>query len=118
MVDRSLVEQYMERPYTIAIRKIVDESGKYYAAEVLELDGCFSVGDTPEEVYKNVREAMEGWLETKLEHGLEIPEPANDDHYSGRFVVRVPKSLHRKLAQQAKLEGVSLNQLVLYKLSR
>jgi hypothetical protein len=35
------------------------------------------------------------------------------DFYSGRFVVRIPKSLHRQLAETAASESVSLNQLVL-----
>ena len=38
--------------------------------------------------------------------------------YSGRILVRIPKSLHRQLAQDAKREGISLNQYALYKLSR
>ncbi len=38
--------------------------------------------------------------------------------YSGRILVRIPKSLHRQLALDAKHEGISLNQYALYKLSR
>ncbi|SDH62355.1 HicB family protein [Aneurinibacillus thermoaerophilus] len=108
----------MSLPYTIQIQHINDESGQYYYATVLELDGCQSDGQTVEEAHKNIREAMEGWFETKLEFGDPIPEPITDDDYSGKFVVRVPKSLHRQLAQMAAKEGISLNQYVLYKLSR
>ena len=42
----------------------------------------------------------------------------SEDRYSGKFVVRVPKSLHRSLAAAAEREGVSLNQYALYKLSK
>lgn len=44
----------------------------------------------------------------------------NDDNkeYSGRFMVRVPKSLHKTISEKAKKEGTSLNQYVIYKLSR
>lgn len=41
---------------------------------------------------------------------MPIPEP--DDDYSGKFVVRIPKSLHKLLVNQSKREGISLNQYV------
>jgi predicted HicB family RNase H-like nuclease len=40
-----------------------------------------------------------------------------DETYSGKFVVRIPKKLHARLAIEADKEGVSLNQYALYKLS-
>ncbi|MEV2353616.1 toxin-antitoxin system HicB family antitoxin [Paenibacillus larvae] len=109
---------YLELPYTIQIRPVKDESGSYYYATVAELDGCQSDGQTFAEAYENVREAMEGYLETKLEYGDPIPEPATVDQYSGKFNVRIPKTLHRQLAENAEREGISLNQYVLYKLSK
>ena len=45
-----------------------------------------------------------------LERNMPIPEP--DDDYSGKFVVRIPKSLHKLLVNQSKREGISLNQYV------
>ncbi len=59
-----------------------------------------------------------GYLEVKLEHNLPIPVPEKVSDYSGKFVVRLPKSLHQRLAIEAEQEGVSLNQLALYKLAR
>jgi predicted HicB family RNase H-like nuclease len=61
---------------------------------------------------------MEGWLEVKIEYGDPIPEPLGDENYSGKFVIRIPKSLHRKLAIEAEQEGISLNQYAMYKLSK
>jgi HicB family len=49
-----------------------------------------------------------------------LPEPAvgpQRREYSGKFNVRVPKSLHAALASEAEAEGVSLNQLVVAKLA-
>ena len=112
------IHEYMELPYNIVIRHVKDDSGEYYFATVQELDGCMSDGATVEEAHANVREAMEGWLETKLEARLPIPKPLDDDKYSGKYVVRLPKSLHRRLSAEAEKEGVSLNQYTLYKLSR
>ena len=40
------------------------------------------------------------------------------EDYSGKLNIRIPRSLHRDLAQQAKADGVSLNQYILYKLAR
>jgi len=109
--------EYMELPYSIVVTKMHDESGTYYYSKVLELDGCQSDGDTFEEAYNNVLEAMEGYIETKLENGFSVPVPKSDDEYSGKFVIRIPKSLHRHLAAEAEHEGVSLNQYAMYKLS-
>ena len=61
---------------------------------------------------------MEGYLEVKLEKGLDIPEPKKTGNYSGKFNIRIPKSLHQQLAIEAENEGVSLNQYAVYKLSR
>jgi len=60
---------------------------------------------------------MRGWIESNIERGLEIPLPDVMKKYSGKFLVRVPTYLHRNLAEQAKKEGVSLNQLVVSLLS-
>ena len=111
------VKYYMELPYNYIVQPVKDESGEYYHARVLELDGCQSTGDTFEEAYENLKEAMEGWIETKLENGFEVPLPVGYDNFSGKFIVRIPKSLHYKLSVEAEQEGVSLNQYALYKLS-
>jgi len=109
--------EYLKLPYNIIIKHINDESGEYYFATVLELDGCMSDGATPEEAYTNIREAMEGWIETKLEGGFHVPEPIDAEKFSGRFVLRIPKTLHARLAMEAAKDGVSLNQYALYRLS-
>jgi predicted RNase H-like HicB family nuclease len=94
-----------------------DEGGDYYYASVSEFPGCMSRGETYEEAASNIREAMELWLEGKLEGGFPVPEPWQESDYSGRFVLRLPKSLHANLAAAAAREGVSLNQYALYRLA-
>jgi predicted RNase H-like HicB family nuclease len=111
------VTSYLELPYNIIIRHIVDESGNYYLATVLEFDGCMSDGATYQEAFENIREAMAGWIETKLTAGFPVPSPIGNETYSGKFLVRLPKTLHARLAIEAEKEGVSLNQYALYKLS-
>ena len=111
------VKEYLKLPYNYIIQAINDESGKYFYARVLEFDGCQTTGETFEEAYANLKEAMEGWIEAKIEGGFEVPLPVGCEDFSGKFLVRIPKSLHYKLSVEAQREGVSLNQYTLYKLS-
>ncbi len=65
-----------------------------------------------------ILDAMHGWIEIALADGQTIPEPRPVEDYSGKFVVRVPKSLHRDLAQEADRQGISLNQFIGTELAR
>ena len=65
-----------------------------------------------------IRDAQRGWIEVCLEDGTPIPEPQHSEPYSGQFRVRLPRSLHRDLAERAEREGTSLNQTVVSMLSR
>lgn len=112
------VKFYLDLPYNYIIQPIKDESGEYYYARVLELDGCQSTGETFQEAYENLKEAMVGWIETKIENGYPVPLPVGYENFSGKFLVRIPKSLHYKLTVEAEQEGISLNQYALYKLSK
>lgn len=112
------IEYFKKLPYTRIIQEMNDESGHYFYGRILELDGCQSTGDTVEELYTNLDEALEGYLEVKLERNMPIPEPESAENYSGKFVVRMPKTLHQRLAIEAEREGVSLNQYALYKLAK
>lgn len=111
------IKDYMKLPYTRMVQEMNDESGRYFYGRILELDGCQSTGDTIEELYESLNEAMEGYIEVKLENNLPIPRPEKADDYSGKFNIRIPKTLHQRLAIEAEKEGVSLNTLVLYKLA-
>ena len=110
-------KDYIKLPYTRLVQEMNDENGHYFYGRILELDGCQSTGDTLEELYESLNEAMEGYIEIKLENNLPVPTPESAEKYSGKFVVRLPKSLHQRLAIEAGKEGVSLNQLALYKLA-
>lgn len=111
------IKDYMKLSYTRLVQEMNDESGSYFYGRILELEGCQSTSDTLEGLYQSLNEAMEGYFEVKQENGLPIPIPETADKYSGKFVVRLPKSLHQRLTIEAAKEGVSLNQLALYKLA-
>jgi len=111
-------DYYMNLPYTLTVQFVNDESGAYYIGGVLELDGCITDGETKQEVLENLPIAMKGWIETKLANGFDVPEPVTEINAKGKFVLRLPKTLHHRLILEARKEGVSLNQYALYKLSR
>nr|WP_279002001.1 toxin-antitoxin system HicB family antitoxin [Acidaminococcus fermentans] len=82
-----------------------------------DLPGCITVGCSMEEAAKNTEDAKKEWLTAALESGVEIAEPASQNGYSGQFKLRIPKSLHRRLAERSKEEGGSMNQYCVYLLS-
>ncbi len=112
------VADYMKLPYTRLVQEMNDESGHYFYGRILELDGCQSTSDTLNGLYESLNEAMEGYIEIKMENNLPIPVPETASDYSVKFFVRLPKSLQQRLVIEAEREGVSLNQLALYKLAQ
>ena len=109
------VDYYMELPYRMEIIPDKEEGG--FVATFPDLPGCITVGETIEAVVQNIVDAKRAWLEAELEIGETIPEPENLKEYSGQFKLRLPKSLHKKLAEYSKSEGVSMNQYCVYLLS-
>lgn len=111
MVNRT-VEGYLKLPYTIEITHDQGEKYSGWFAKVKEWPGCMTQADTFEELGEMIRDAMRAWVETAIEEKLDIPEPHPAEEYSGKFVVRISKSLHRELVEAAEREGVSLNAFV------
>lgn len=116
MSESRTLEDYLALPYTEWVRPDTEEGGFYAGVE--ELPGCLADGETRAEALEELQEAKRSWLATALEFGDEIPLPLSLQDYSGKILVRAPKSLHRDLAHRAELEGVSLNQLCVSLLSR
>lgn len=86
-----------------------DEDGSW-AAEVPDLPGCVGAGDSPDEAVEMVGDAVEAWIEAAHASGRPVPAPSGyDEDFSGKFLLRVTRTLHRELARQARREGVSLN---------
>ncbi|MBE5836690.1 type II toxin-antitoxin system HicB family antitoxin [Butyrivibrio sp.] len=110
------IEDYIDLPYKMEIVKDLDEGG--YVVSFPDLPGCLTVGETIEEAIKNAEDAKRTWLEAAIEEQIEISIPEKKEKYSGQFKLRIPKSLHRILAEQSKREGISMNQYCVYLLSR
>lgn len=98
--------------YAATLAPLPASEGGGYMASAVELPGCVATGETETEALEELRDAIRSWVLTAREFGDEIPPPASMHRYSGKFVVRVPSSLHRSLSLRAGVEGVSLNQLV------
>ena len=110
------LNEYMELPYKMEI--VEDKEEGCFVVSFPDLPGCITCGETVESAVANAMDAKKAWLEAALEEGIAIHEPDSIEDYSGQFKLRIPKSLHRLLAEHSKKEGISMNQYCLYLLSR
>lgn len=104
-------EEYMKLPYTLTVRWSADD--ELFVARVKEIEGCTGHGGSEAEAIAMLRDNMREWISFCLEAGDEIPLPADSDYLpSGKWLQRVPRSLHKRLVECAENEGVSLNTFV------
>lgn len=82
-----------------------------FIATCPEFEGISGIGRSAEGAMREVRTALRLALETYASEGWELPGPQTLASYSGQFRLRIPRSLHARLAQRAEDEGVSLNSL-------
>lgn len=104
------LNDYMQERYTVIL--IEEEDGSYFA-RIKELPGCMTVGTDLQNALEMLEDAKREWLACAFEHNDPIPLPEAEtqqpQQYSGKIHLRAPKSLHRKLAEQAVADGVSMN---------
>lgn len=110
------LEKYMSLNYRMELIEDPHEGG--YIISYPDLLGCLSCGETIEEAIENGKDAKQEWLTAAIEDGINIPEPVIIDDYSGQFRLRMPKTLHKYLADKAREEGISMNQYCIYLLSQ
>lgn len=106
--------------YPFTVRPLADDEGGGWLVEFPDLPGCMADGPTPELAVQEAADAVRSWIETAKAHGDPVPPPSSAGHasYSGRWVIRTPRSLHRRLAERARQEGVSLNMLAVAMLAQ
>ena len=102
--------------YSISIQWSDEDKG--YIATVPELKGLSAFGVSKEDALNELQIAKKAYLEVFKEDGCELSEPDLLNNYSGQFRQRLPKSLHAYLSKEAKKENVSLNTLIVSKLSQ
>lgn len=110
------IDDYLKLSYRMEIVEDQTEGG--YVVSFPDLPGCLTCGETIEEAIANAEDAKRVWLEVAIEDGISINEPNSVSDYSGQFKLRIPKSLHRTLAENSKKEGISMNQYCVYLLAK
>ena len=111
------LEYYMALPYKRIIYSTGESGDTAFFAEVLEIEGCCADGATYVDAYEALTQEMGHHIQMYLNMGVEPPIPRLPQEYSGRVLVRMPASLQYKLALIAKEDNVSVNQLIVSKLS-
>jgi antitoxin HicB len=99
--------------YPFEVRPLSEEDGGGYLVAFPDFAECSSDGETIEEAIENGRDALKATVAALKAKKLPVPAPNSGGVASGKFVARVPKTVHAQLATRAKAEGVSLNTLVL-----
>lgn len=99
--------------YPFEIRPLSAEEGGGYLIAFPDFSECISDGETIEEAMRNGRDALKSTMAALKSKGLPVPVANSGGSASGKFVARVPKTIHAQLTSRAKVEGVSLNTLVL-----
>lgn len=113
--ERRSLEEYLALSYSFDV--VADPDGGYVIL-FPDLPGCMTQVDSVDEIPAMANEIRELWIESAYEEGKEIPLPSYPEEYSGKFNLRLPRSLHRQLAESAERDGISLNQYVVSLLSR
>ena len=93
------------------------EDDNEYVGLCAEFSSLSWLARTPEAALKGIRKVVEGVVKDMQDNGETVPEPIACRRYSGKFMVRVPPEVHRKLSIKAAESGVSLNRLASSKLS-
>jgi predicted HicB family RNase H-like nuclease len=105
--------------YSITVRRVSIEGEEFWRATVRELPDVAEFAETREEAIDLALDSIETLMQAAKEEGGEFPEPLEEeDEYSGRVTLRLPKSLHREIVAQAQLEDVSLNTYIVAALAK
>jgi antitoxin HicB len=99
--------------YPFEVRPLAEEDGGGYLISFPDFAECISDGETVEDALVNGRDALKATIAALKARKLPVPAPNGGGIASGKFVARVPKTVHAQLATRARAEGVSLNTLVL-----
>lgn len=115
----STTERTLDELMDLAYRVVIYRDGDYWAAEFPELPGLVAGHETWDGLGDAIDDAKRTYFEAALTAGKPIPEPRSSGRrYSGKLLVRMPPTLHRRLAECAESEGVSINQLAVTALAR
>lgn len=115
----AVTSPYAFEAYSHLVSPVAPADGGGFLFTMLDIPGVVGDGVTEAAAIKDGREAFLATVSALMDMGREVPAPtltAQDFtplSASGKFVARVPRSMHIQLAARAKTEGVSLNTLVI-----
>lgn len=98
-------------------RVIWSEEDGQHIGLCAEFPGLSWLAATPEKALRGIRKVVTEVVQDMTANGEDVPEPLGSKRYSGKFIVRIPPEVHRRLAIEAAEEDISLNRLVSAKLS-
>lgn len=101
-----------------AYRVVWSEEDQEYVGLCAEFPSLSWLAKTPETALPGIRSLVAETVADMRKGGEDVPEPLVARQYSGKFIVRVPPEVHRKLALEAAEAGVSLNRLASSRLSQ
>jgi antitoxin HicB len=99
--------------YPFEIKLLSHEDGGGFLISYPDFAECISDGETVSEAIANGADALQATIAALRANKLPVPQPGSGGVASGKFIARVPKTIHAQLTMRAKSEGVSLNALVL-----
>ena len=94
--------------FPLELKPLSNDHGTRWLASYPDLPGCMAEGDSPETALANGRTALKAWLAKADQYGFPVDRPGVP---SGKFLIRIPRTLHARLTARARQEGVSLNLL-------
>jgi len=94
------------------------EENNEYVGLCVEFPSLSWLEASPEEALKGIRHVVAEVMADLEANGEPVPEPLALRKYSGKFMLRIPPELHRRLSIEAAEAGISLNRLASDKLSR
>lgn len=100
-----------------SVNIFLDDDGDWMA-HFVELPNVSACGSSVEEALQELKIAWDEVKNSYRQHGEPVPVAPSQKKYSGHFNVRIDKRLHRHLAMEAALAGLSLNALISQKLTR
>lgn len=105
--------------YTISVKREMVDDESVFVARVGEFPDVIMYGDTRDEAISLVHDSLTTLIKMSVRMGHALPTPLSTDEvsYSGRITLRMGKSLHRKIAHQADIQGISLNQYIVERIA-
>lgn len=104
------MEYYLNLPWSYEIE--YNDVDKCFLGSIKELEKNMTCGETADECFFMLKDALKAYIMTSLAKNLPINEPIKITDFKGQIPYRTTTSRHYKLAKKAKETGKSINKIV------